>query len=101
MRKLIVLTALVLCCASVDAKAADTALETALEVQSWCKQIVTAKIAADSRLFFKLSHDTGFCWGAIGAIQDLARINTDDGTPMIGICAPSESTRLQMIKIFL
>jgi hypothetical protein len=60
--------ALLLCSVSLDAKA-----ETALEVQSWCKAVVNGKLGTNDTISYPPNHDTGFCWGAFGAIQELSK----------------------------
>jgi hypothetical protein len=84
-----------LCSVSVDVKA-----ETAFEVQSWCKEIVNAKFRPDHMISYRQNHDTGFCWGAFGMMQELSVFVRDDGTRMLGFCPPKDSTRVQLIKIF-
>ena len=74
--------------------------ETALEVQSWCKPFVTAKLGANKRIWAEENEDAGFCWGAFAAIQELSRFRKSSGATMIDVCAPSDSSRLQFIKIF-
>ena len=88
--------ALLLCSvSSLDAKA-----ETALEVQSWCKAVVNGKLGANDTISYAPNHDTGFCWGAFGAIQELSKYAWDDGTRLLRVCAPADSSRLQYIKVF-
>ncbi len=86
--------ALILCLSSLGAEA-----ETALEVQSWCKQIVNSKIHADNRVFFKEDVYSGFCWGTFAVVQQFSRYSSN-GTLLLGMCAPADSTRLQLVKIF-
>jgi hypothetical protein len=73
--------------------------ESALEVQSWCEPVVTAKIPAPGTLHFVPTFETGVCWGAFGAIQQMSQIYNDNGM-MIGICAPADSSRTQFIRVF-
>jgi hypothetical protein len=72
-----------------------------LEVQSWCQAIANAKHGADNTIFYEPTRETGFCWGAFGAIQGLSKLMwSSSKAPMLGICAPEQSTRVQYIKIF-
>ena len=87
--------ALLLCSVSLDAKA-----ETALEVQSWCKAVVNGKLGANDTISYPPNHDTGFCWGAFGAIQDLSKYVGHDGTRLLRFCAPADSSRFQQIEVF-
>jgi hypothetical protein len=102
-RKFVVLSAALLLCLMPFASRAETDhsdLETALVVQSWCKAIVSAKFGADRRVFFTQNQDTGFCWGAFATIQELSKYASSENARMLGICTPSTSTRIQLIKIF-
>ena len=89
-----VVVALTLCAASLNANA-----ETALEVQSWCKPVVNAKLGANDTISYKPTHDTGFCWGAFAAIQELSKYRWDDRTLLLRFCPPPTSSRLQYIKV--
>jgi hypothetical protein len=94
---------LLLCLAPLDSRA-----ETALEVESWCKPIANAAFGENGEISYHSNSDTEFCWGAFATIEELSRVlssysyndNTLTCTPLIGICAPSAVTRVQMIKIF-
>jgi hypothetical protein len=77
----------------------DAKSETALEVQSWCEPIVTAQIPTPDTVHFVPTFQTGFCWGAFGAIEQMATIYNDNGM-MIGICAPADTGRRQLIMVF-
>jgi hypothetical protein len=88
MRKAVAFTGLLACSSLIcwGAKA-----ETALEVQSWCKPFVTAKLGANKRVWAEENKDTGFCWGAFAAIQEFSRFRKS-GAAMIDVCA--HQTRL-------
>jgi hypothetical protein len=100
MSRFCVAAAIMLALLTVNAKASNAGVETALEVQSWCKGITSAKVLADNKFFYNPTPDTRFCWGAFGAIQELSTVLWDDDTPMLRVCVPAESTRLQLVKIF-
>jgi hypothetical protein len=87
--------ALTLCAASFSANA-----ETALEVQSWCTPVVNGKLSANDMISYMENHDTGFCWGAFATIQEFSKYTWDDGTTLLRFCPPSNSSRLQYIKVF-
>jgi Rap1a immunity proteins len=74
--------------------------ETALEVQSWCTTTAHAPLLADGKVGLGTTFDDGFCWGAFAAIQDLSRIEML-GNPLLVFCPPSNSTRIEYVKIFL
>ena len=41
------------------------------------------------------------CWGAFGAVQDLIVISDPNtNRPLLQVCAPPNSTRLQLVMIF-
>jgi hypothetical protein len=48
--------------------------ETALEVQSWCQDIIHAELTTDKRVLFEPRYVTGFCWGVFGALQEVSRL---------------------------
>jgi hypothetical protein len=60
---------------------------------------VNGKLGANDTISYPPNHDTGFCWGAFGAIQELSKYAWDDGT-RLRVCAPADSSRLQYIKVF-
>ncbi len=76
--------------------------ETAMQVQSWCKDIAAAKINQDGTFLLHRTADSGFCWGAFATIQILSKspVSRNNPTPMLGLCPPAQSTRIQFIKIF-
>ena len=61
---------------------------------------LTAKPGANHTFSFRPTHETGFCWGSFGAIQELSLAAQEDGTRLLGICLPADSDRLQLINIF-
>jgi hypothetical protein len=70
------------------------------EMISSCKPITQAKIFAQD---IELPSDfgSGYCWGAFVSLQKATRL-TEFGKhqPLLGICAPPESTLTQLISIF-
>jgi hypothetical protein len=75
-----------------------TYAQTALEVESQCRGFATAAVYADGRVQFPAGGE--FCWGAFTSIQQLSRLTMVD-VPLLRFCAPTDSTRLQFIKVFL
>jgi hypothetical protein len=73
--------------------------QSAAEVASQCRPIVTAEIR-DSLIHFPQSFDTGFCWGAFTSIQK-AIVLADSSGPLLRVCAPPHSTLEQLIAIFV
>jgi len=75
--------------------------ESAEEMVSNCKAVADAKISGD-RIAFPLDFSSGVCWGAFGTFQEAIRIGPSKaGKPYFSICAPPESTRSQLIQVFL
>jgi hypothetical protein len=84
------------------------AQETSLQVQSWCKFVDNLEISPADEIAIPNTFSAQFCWGAFGAIQQLIYIvdwnnesKTGSGKPMLGVCAPQGSDRVQYIKIFM
>jgi hypothetical protein len=40
------------------------------------------------------------CWGAFTALQQSLVYSGSDGKPLLGVCAPAEGTRLQLVQVF-
>ncbi len=75
--------------------------ETALEMQSWCRQIVSGPILANDTVYVGTTFNDGVCWGSFAAIQQLSRIVDQNGIMLLRFCPPPDSTRVQFIKIFM
>jgi hypothetical protein len=79
--------------------AAPASAEKALEVQSWCREIAHAPLMREHKVYLNRTFEDGFCWGAFAAIQTASGFISAD-QPVLRICAPTEATRVQYIKIF-
>jgi hypothetical protein len=75
--------------------------ETALQMQSWCKDITNVRITQNDHLLMPQTFDNGFCWGAFSVFEGLGRAVLPNKSRLLGFCAPETSTRLQFIKVFL
>jgi len=75
------------------------AAETALQVRSWCHEVAAARFTHDNKLYMTSTFDSGFCWGAFGALQDLGDATLADKKRLLGFCAPSD--RIQLIRVFM
>jgi hypothetical protein len=75
--------------------------ESVLEVESKCRAIATVEIRANGVVHLPLDADTQFCWGAFASIQQVISILDENGQWLFRVCAPQETTRVQLIKIFL
>lgn len=73
--------------------------QTADELASKCQWIRNAKLE-DQAVSRPQDFDAGECWGYFRALQSYSRF-VKSGTPLLGICAPSESRLTQFIKIFV
>jgi hypothetical protein len=74
--------------------------ETAGEMQSRCIGVAKAVKGSDRSIEFLATPDSYQCWGAFTAVQELVTITDPTDGPLLEVCVPSDSTRLQMIKIF-
>jgi hypothetical protein len=75
--------------------------ESVLEVESKCRTIASVEIRANGIVHLPLDADTQFCWGAFAAIQAVIFLLDENGQFLFRVCAPQESTRVQLIKVFL
>ena len=77
------------------------AAETAGEFVSLCATVTAAPTNKTGQLSFEPTFESGRCWGAFAAVQELSRIKRDvDKAPLLGICAPERTTRRQLVEIF-
>jgi hypothetical protein len=74
--------------------------ETALEVQSWCKEITSSRIR-DSKIEMRQTFENGFCWGAFTMFEGLYSVLDENGVSLFKFCPPSGVSRLQIINIFV
>jgi hypothetical protein len=88
--------AFALCLLTVPARAA----ETALQVQSWCKEIANLRVDEKHQFTMNQTFDNGFCWGAFALFQEVSYWGRD-GTKILGLCLPDGVGRIQLIKIFV
>lgn len=74
--------------------------DSAMLLMDGCRQIATSQQVA-GRIQMPNTLDVGRCWGLFGGIQAISRYGTSDTDRALGICPPPESTRLQLILVFL
>ena len=74
--------------------------ETAGEMQSRCTGVAKAVNGSDRSIEFLADPNSYQCWGAFTAVQELVIITDPADGPLLEVCVPSDSTRLEMIKIF-
>lgn len=76
--------------------------ETSLEIQSACRQIAKLTARAGAKVTIARTFENGVCWGAFAAFQGMgASLWPDTQKPILGFCAPPQSTRLQFVQIFM
>ena len=73
---------------------------------SSCKEVANARIIADGKVDMVTDFDTGLCWGAFASIQTIIKFGTPDPKTKIvammhNVCAPKDSTRTQLVAIFV
>jgi hypothetical protein len=73
--------------------------ETAGELYSACKPIAEAKMS-DKGILLRKDFETGLCWGAFASLQQVGRWY-DSAGPVMGVCVPAESTRSELIAVFV
>src|SRR5215471_11460749 len=66
--------------------------ETAMEVQSWCRDIAHTRFVREHKVNVGQKFEDGFCWGAFAALQTVSAFASADQR-VLWICAPAESTR--------
>jgi hypothetical protein len=77
------------------------AAETADEILSICERVTVAAADVGGQLHFDPTFEAGRCWGAFAAVQGLSRIKTGMSLPpILGICAPENTTRQELIRTF-
>ena len=77
--------------------------ESAEEMRSACRTTAEAKVSED-RVNLSQTFSTGLCWGAFAALQKATRVVDTSRRPQVaffGVCAPDESTRTQLISVFV
>jgi hypothetical protein len=72
--------------------------QTGLEVESRCRSFAAVDVHPDGRI--ALPPNSDFCWGAFTTLQQFLVFSEGD-VPMLRVCVPEKSTRLQLIKVFL
>jgi len=75
--------------------------ESALEASGSCRAVANGERGSDGTLRF--SREGDFCWGAFASLQQLARVSSADNPKgrALNICAPPESTRMQLVLVYL
>ena len=76
--------------------------ETVEEMLSACRPTAEARVA-EGKVFVSDTRESGLCWGAFAVIQHLIGLvyPVYNDRPILGVCAPAESTRTQLIAVFV
>ena len=75
--------------------------ETTEEMLSSCRQVAEAKVSGDAVMLTQ-DFESGVCWGAVASLQELSRwVAPQQKKPVLHVCAPKQSTRSQLILIFV
>jgi hypothetical protein len=75
--------------------------QSAEQMLSSCKWIENAKVSGDD-VAIPRDFESGECWGAFGVVQNVIWVaDPSQGRRLFEVCAPSESSRTQLIAIFV
>lgn len=74
--------------------------ESTQEMLSACRSIAKAKVSADN-VNLPQDFSTGECWGAFIVVQKVIVLIDETNIPIHRVCAPANSTRAQLISIFV
>ena len=74
--------------------------ETAGEVSGWCQAFGDIQAGSGGQFPMPNTADAMRCWGAFTAVQDLIML-TMSRKPVLQVCAPPESTRIELIHVYL
>ena len=98
---LVAAVVLVLTSCAPAAKAAEPGIATALEMASYCKPVAEAQQIGDGKVYLDSTWETGRCWGFFGALQQATGLwERGAEAAILSICAPPESSLVQMVLIF-
>lgn len=73
--------------------------QTVEEMLSACRPITQARVS-NGEIDLPQSFDAGSCWGAFGALHQ-AMMLLESGKPLLHVCLPEDTTRTQLIAIFV
>ena len=82
----------------------STRAATAAEYASFCRLFEKPSLLPDGRINLPETPGANKCWGAFAVIQYIFKVATPKSGELVrllGVCIPPESTRTQLIKVFL
>jgi hypothetical protein len=74
--------------------------ESTQEMLSACRDIPKAEIPNAKTVRLPQNFNTGMCWGAFAVLENGCMLIVDN-KPFLGVCLPTESTRTQLISVFV
>jgi hypothetical protein len=74
--------------------------KTAAEMLSGCRQVAQAPIQ-NGQISIPATLPVGKCWGAFTLIDELATWVLPSGVRLLGSCPPDNSTRSQLVAVFV
>lgn len=80
--------------------ASQSHAETAEEMLSACRPIIQAKVS-DGKIDLPQTFDVGSCWGAFAVLEQVMRVVDENGKPLLHLCLPANTTRTELIAIFV
>jgi hypothetical protein len=99
MNQLVILAAAFIVAFASSQKA--VAVESARELANKCQKIGKNHSDKRRRVYIPNTRGSLQCWGYMQAIQNLVVLVDQDGNRILGVCAPEETTLLDLINSFL
>jgi len=73
--------------------------QSAADMQSNCRDVISS-LTTEETIQMPQDYRSGICWGFFAAIQKAMVIANESSERALGVCAPAESKRSQLIKVF-
>jgi Rap1a immunity proteins len=77
------------------------AMDSARELAAKCQGVETIKNVKRRQVYIPNNADSLRCWGYMEAIQNFLVLSDPDGHGFLGVCAPEDTTLLQLVTSFL
>ena len=101
MTKTLTLLGVAVCLVGSPANAQDrSGPETAERMTAACKDVASGA-RPDGGVNVPTTYEAGVCWGAFLTLQRVIGATDTRGKPLFSVCAPENSTRTQLMTIFL
>jgi hypothetical protein len=83
------------------ASVSPTQAVTGQELLRQCETLERGATVSGETIRLPKSQDAAACWFYMGAVQDVSATVEEEGGPsLIGSCAPSETTRMELVRAF-